>query len=189
MSTVLIAIGVAVAVLVITWGVAYTFGKGNGVKDATRDLGSGVKPETIPLNSNLVTGPTQAPEPKAAAPVVERKQTPPAFTAGADPRVAGYNYKVVASGLDKAEAERMVTFLNQNGLPAGTAVDKPASGSNNRGSSIVFAAKGVSPEEYKNRAAVRDEVDAAVARAGKLWQKDKKGQTDFSQAFWQKFKG
>jgi len=53
----------------------------------------------------------------------------------------------------------------------------------------VFAATGITPDEYKNRTAARTNVETAVSRLGKLWQKDKKGQTDFTGAYWKKFAG
>lgn len=190
-STVLIAAGVAVAVLVLTWAIGYTSGKTQGEESAKRDLGPNIKPENVPLNPGLVSAPPQAPEVRPQepkTPTVER-QAPAFASPSSDPRIAGNNYLLLASGMDKEASDRLVQFLNQGGLPAFAAVDKPASGSNNRGSYTVFASRGITSDEYKNRAGVRTEVEALAGRLGKQWQKDKKGQTDFSQAYWQKFKG
>jgi hypothetical protein len=184
MSAILLTIGVVIALLVIVWATAWTLGGTKGEQAATRDL----KREDIPVNQGLLVTPPKAPEPKTL--VRENKPQPVSpVPAGGDPRVAGMNYYLLASGLDKDGARAIAEYLTQNGLPAAAAVDTGASGPNNRGSFVVFAAKGITPEDYKNRAAVRTEIESAVSRLGKLWQKDRKGQTDFTGAYWKKFAG
>jgi len=196
MSAILVVIGVGILVLVLTWGIAYTVGGKRGEANITRDLGGGgVKPESFPLNENLVQGSPKAPEARQQ-PLPERRppvnpSTPavnPPAGSGTVP-VAGVNYLLLASGMDKDGADKMASFLTQNGLPAAAVVDKPASGSNNRGSYIVLVTRGLTSEEYKqgDRYPARAEVMSKVASLGKVWQKDHKGQTDFSQAYWKKF--
>ncbi len=194
MSTALFVIAGAVVVLVVIWTAAYVVGKGRGEEKIKRDLGLTAKPETIPLNQNLVTNPPKAPEPKATVeprPNPTNPTPPPPAATGSEPRIAGMNYYLLASGLDRDGAEKMAEFLSKNGLPSAAAVDKPSGGSNNRGSYLVYVTKGLTPEEYKqgDRYAPRAEVMGRAATLGKIWQKDHKGQTDFGQAYWQKFKG
>jgi hypothetical protein len=190
-STILIIAGAAVVILAITWAIAYSLGSRRGEDRVKRDLTPAVTPESIPLNPNLVQSPLQAPEvrPVPDRPSPQHREQPPITTA--DPRVPGMNYYLLAAGLDKDTADRMVAFLNQGGLPSAAAVDKAASGSNNRGSYIVFATKGLTSDEYKKGTLypARAEVVNKAANLGKVWQREHKGQTDFSQGYWKKFAG
>jgi len=134
MSAILLAIGVVIALLVIVWATAWTLGGNKGEQAATKDL----KRDEIPVNKGLLVTPPTAPSPKPIAAQPERKPQPAAptlggGTTGGDPRVAGMNYYLLASGLDKDGARAIAEFLTQNGLPAAAAVDTAATGSNNRG--------------------------------------------------------
>ncbi len=194
MSTVLYGVAGLVVLLIVTWAVAYKVAHGRGEDQAVKDLGLGgtIKEpgrESIPVNPNLVNNELKAPEPKAPQP--ERKPKvdppPPAPAAGTEPRVVGLNYYLLASGLDKDGAQKIADFLTENGLQSAAAVDRKPTGSNNPGSYVVFVTRGIKPEEYKTRAAARTEVETQVSRLGKVWQKERKGKTDFSQAYWQRY--
>jgi hypothetical protein len=51
----------------------------------------------------------------------------------------------------------------------------------------VYAAEGITREQFKARTAERTQLEDAVQRLGKRWQKEHKGQADFSTAWWDKF--
>ncbi len=194
MSTVLFIVAGLIVLVIVTWWVAYKLGHGGGESQAVKDLGLNgtIKEpgrEAIPVNPSLVNNELKAPEPKAAP--AERKPNPtpvaPPSAPGTDPRVSGLNYYLLASGLDKDGAQKIADFLTENGLQSAAAVDRKPTGSNNPGSYVVFVTRGIKPEEYKTRAAARTEVETQVSRLGKVWQKERKGKTDFSQAYWQRY--
>jgi hypothetical protein len=189
MSAILLAVGIGLALLVITWGIAWKVGGNRGEQAATRDL----KREEIPVNQGLLVNPPKAPEAKPLPQPQARPQVPApdAGTAGSVTLVSGMNYKLIASGLDRDSAQEMVDFLNKNGLPSGAAVDKGITGPNNRSSYVVFAAQGLTPDEFKTQPKhpKRDEVDRLLERIGKLWQASKNGRTNLSDAWWKKVAG
>lgn len=190
MSAVFLIVAVMIAVIVITWASAYKIAYERGKSEAARDLSRG--PESfhdIPVNNGLIPKQpeTKPPEPRPIERQEKQKPAPPAPTPTGD-RTPGLNYFVMASGMDKETAQRIADFLTEGGLASAIAVDrKPAAGNNQ--SYVVYAQKGIKPDEYKSRSAARTEVEAQAARLSKVWQKDRKGQQDFSQGYWQKYAG
>ena len=84
-------------------------------------------------------------------------------------------------------ADRAVTFLSENGVRAfAVPVAKTGSSANNA-SYTLYALQGITREELRARAPIRTDLEEKVARLGKIWQKEHKGQTDFSKTYWDKF--
>lgn len=139
-----------------------------------------------------------APEPAKSAPSTEARSatggvviTPKGMLQG-DPRESGLNYLNLAQ-MYRTEAEAAVKFLSQNGLEAfAIPVDRPAATANNpdpsRSFYRLYAAKGISTDEYNKKMTARTNTEAAVARLGLLWQKEHRGSSNFSKPGWEKFK-
>jgi hypothetical protein len=51
----------------------------------------------------------------------------------------------------------------------------------------VYALQGVSREQMLAKTPEKTELEDRVKRLGKIWQKDHKGGTDFSQFYWAKY--
>ena len=100
--------------------------------------------------------------------------------------MAGLNYLVIALKLDKETGERAAAFLKENGVDA-FLVASSGTSANNPGSYTLYGRPGITREELRSRAQVRTELEAKVARLGKVWQKDHKGKMDFSQTYWEKY--
>lgn len=189
-STLWLALGGLILVLLIIWAIAYSLGHNRGESSALRDF-KGSAPITEPLHNDIPVNPKLvSPAPKTspvspAAPAVTGSTGPTPGAPSGDPRIAGYNYLTIASRLDKETADRAVSFLSENGVPA-FAVAKPGSAANNA-LYTVYALKGITREMLRARAPERTELEEKVARLGKTWQKEHKGQTDFSKTFWDKF--
>src|SRR5262249_3771607 len=81
--------------------------------------------------------------------------------------------------------DRAGTFLAQNGVQT-YSVARPGAGANNATSYTLYALPGISRDEYRAKAPVKTDLEERVARLGKIWQKDHKGQTDFSPPTWEK---
>jgi hypothetical protein len=201
------AIGLAVAgvlgLLVIVGALAYNSGRRSGQADTLKSLGLAgpgpvrdpLKNEPIPVNPNLlprdaVRGPA-TPKPAGAEPRPPETSPAPAPSAGripdgTDPRTPGLNYLLIASKVDSETAERMVGFLNDNGVQA-FRVAKGGAGAKNAGPWTVYALPGITPEQFKARTPERNQLQELVARVGKRWQREQKGQTDFATAYWEKY--
>ena len=102
------------------------------------------------------------------------------------------NYLKLAQ-MTRTEAERAVKFLSENGVEAfAVPVDRTGANTNNpdpsKSAYWLFAAKGITGEEYSNRLTARTNIEAAVARLGLRWQKEYRGSSNFSKPGWEKFK-
>ncbi len=112
----------------------------------------------------------------------------------ADPREAGLNYLALAT-LARTEAERAIAFLADSGVEAFgvPVVERGRAGANNPGPAAadakfrVFAARGISGEEYSQNRTVKTNLEAAVARIGAQWQRDHRGSSNFAKPLWEKF--
>lgn len=202
-GSLLLALPVILVVGFVIWGVAYNRGFNKGEQGVTKDLnltpGTVNDPlkGTIPANPNLISDGGRSsgqPAPRGEvknpvpAPQSGGARTPPAAITG-DPRVLGLNYLILASRMDKESAERAAAFLTENGVPAFiVSVAKSGSAANNPGPYTLYAQQGITAEQYKARTPERTELEAKVARLGKVWQKEHRGQTDFSQTLWEKKK-
>jgi hypothetical protein len=195
-----ISLGVVGAVAI--WSVAYSLGYKRADDKAARDFatsgGGGAgkvddplksNPPAIPVNPNLIT--TESRKPAATSPASEVKKPipPPSQVAvDGDPRQPGLDYYTIATKIDLDTARMMVKFLSDNGVPAlAIPVAKAATGAKNGGSYTVYAAEGITREQFKARTPERTQLEDAVQRLGKRWQKEHKGQADFSTAWWDKF--
>lgn len=195
MFSVWLAVAGVIVVGLVLWMAAYKLGFNKGEGKAIKDLGGTISPnggaiteplrnEPIPVNPRLITKSPPAPKPpegggenKPAAPV-----TP---AAGDGQRVAGLNYLVIATKLDKETADRAAGFLTENGVPA--LVVRSGGAANNTPSYTLYGQQGITREQLRARDPVRTELEAKVAKLGKTWQKEHKGRTDFSQTYWEKF--
>ncbi len=195
MSSVWIGVGLAILVAIGTYSLVYKTAYSHGERDATRDItkgGGGINEplhqqpgSPIALNPSLVT---QSPPKQSPANVPAAPTGPTPGSASGDPRVAGFNYLTIASKMDRDTAERAVTFLADNGVKAfAIPVVKTGSGANNGPTYTLYALQGITRDELRARAPVRTDLEDRVARLGKIWQKEHKGQTDFSKTYWDKF--
>lgn len=189
MQTIWLAVGAAILAAFAIWVIAWLAGKHRGEQDSLRDFkgaSPGIteplrNPTDIPLNKGLVTPGTSPQLPKTST-------EPPIGSETGDPRVAGLNYLVITSRLDREAASRIVNFLSENALPAiAVAVVKGTPGANNPPTYTVYALQGITRDQYRSRAPQRTELEDKVTRLGKTWQKDHKGQTNFSQFNWEKY--
>jgi hypothetical protein len=204
------AAGVLLAVA-LSWSVGFSRGQNAGeAKWGGSDTGSRTPAVTdplqtsgtMPVNPDLVKGPgtegTRPPQaqdkPKAsnrtASKLPDGSAAPvPVAPITGDPRVAGMNYLVLGSHLERTLAERAVAFLAENGVQAMMIpeFDKAAKGSNNaaQGRYRLVSALALPGDQTKSAAA--NKLKADIARLGKAFKQDHKGQTDFAGAFWEKF--
>jgi hypothetical protein len=124
--------------------------------------------------------PTPAPSPTAPFPAVI---TGPAN----DPREAGKNYLQLEGRLDLGTAERLVKFLTDHGLASiAVGVDRLDKPTNNPSSYAIFVAQGVTSLEYRERAAIVEELETRADKLGQRWKAEQKGWTTFSGKFWKK---
>lgn len=206
------AIGFALAgvvlLFVIAYSAGYRLGFRKGEDGATKELGSSVpltdplKNRDIPVNPKLMADnkgsqPQPKPEARKPAPTPTAPSStgpvqpagPPQAAFGTDPRVAGQNYLVLAAKIDRETAERAMAFFKDNGVALfALPVAKSGGGSNNAGPCTLYAMQGLTPEMVRSRSPERTELEDKVHRLGKVWQKEHKGQTDFSQTYWEKKK-
>jgi hypothetical protein len=193
MSAVWIGIGLAILVFVGIYSLVYKTAYSHGERDATRDItkgGGGINEplhsnSPIAINPNLVS-PNTAKQSPASGPAAPTGPTP--GSASGDPRVAGFNYLTIASKMDRDTAERAVAFLAENNLKAfAIPVVKAGSGGNNAATYTLYALQGITRDELRAKAPVKTDLEERVTRLGKIWQKEHKGQTDFSRWYWDKF--
>ena len=205
MFSVWLAVAGVLFAAVVLWVAAYLVGFKKGERTAMKDwdlskAGGGIqeplRDPPIPVNPRLITTPGDsgakpAPAPGPGAGEALAKNQGGAGggkpTTGADPRIAGLNYLTIALKQDRETAERMVAFLSENQVLAFAVPVAPAgAAANNPPTYTVYAMQGVTREELRARAPVRTELEDRVGKLGKKWKKDMKGQTDFSQVFWDK---
>lgn len=132
--------------------------------------GSGLPPE-----QGAKGGPERGQERGAGSP----SPAPPAALP-VDTRQAGFNYLLCASQLSKEAAEGAAAFLTANGVPA-VAVGRG-------GKYTVYTLLGIPAGSLDEKLAVRNQHKAEVARIGREWRKARPGASDFSDAYWEKYK-
>lgn len=199
---VLLAVAGVVGLMFIIWSLAWRRGYTYADAKAVRELGNPavqdpLKQPAIRVNPDLLgrdqgraeaakPASKPAPAPSAGGSAGAGTQpTPPA--PGTDPRQAGVNYLTLASQLDKETATAAAAFLTQNGCPAfAIAVDRSGRAVKNGSQFAVYAARGFAGDEFRAKKAEREALEEQVRRLGKVWQKEHRGGTDFSQTFWQK---
>jgi hypothetical protein len=192
-STLFMALGGAIAAVVLVWVVGYRLGWEGGEGKAIRDLrGSGVPPavkdplnDPIPVNPAILGSPS--PPPASGNPRTDPPRQPPKSQTSADPRQPGLNYLRLAL-LGRQDAQRAVDFLAANGLPAFfVPVDPPGGTGKNPTQFIVYAAHGVTRDELKGRVQAVREVDDAARLLGARWKKEQRSSTDFADRYWDKY--
>ncbi len=195
MSAMLLAAAGVIALCVLAWSTAYEAGRSEAEAQAARELRlqSG-SPVSDPLNSDLPlnTGLVKQSPTTTGAPATAPAPAPPPPTqarASGDPREVGKNYLQLIT-TDRSEAEGIVKFLVENGVPAFMVpVDRPGSMAKNPARFSVFASHGLTRDEFVARVPARNQLDAEVDRLGKIWKRDHRGSTDFSGKYWNKFTG
>lgn len=197
MSVVFVSIAAILAYTVIVWGLAYSFGEKQGEQTAVRDLSvpDGTLEVRDPLRNPPAPGPDRASQggapPPRGTPAAQPNPTPPGMITG-DPRTPGLNYLAVEGRLDLDSARQIAAFLTGNGVPSivvgadGRVVDSRTPQANNAGPFTVYATKGITGKEFRDRATVRTDLEAEVARLGAIWKREHKGTTDFTRTNWAK---
>lgn len=179
-----------IALCVLVWSVAFDVGRNEAEEAARRDLrlqaGGGIRDPLntdLPLNPGLVRPETRPSPPPTSA---SNPPTPPAAAVG-DPREVGKNYLQLVT-TDRAEAEALVQFLGENGVPAFMLpLDGTGGAANNRARFTVFCSRGITGDEFRARAPARTELDEAIGRLGRVWRNERRGSTDFSGRIWSKY--
>lgn len=141
-----------------------------------------------PLREGVAAAPGgQGPSGGAAGPSAGARSGPP------DPRKPGLNYLAVEGRLDFDSASRIAEFLTKNGVPSivvgpgGKLVDRPVPEVNNPVFYTVIALTGITREEFRDRAPVRENLEAEVRRLGQIWKNEHRGRTDFTRTGWSKY--
>jgi hypothetical protein len=205
--------GAAVAFLfVMGWSIAYFAGQKAGEAKWNGEIGThapaGVSDPlqtggTIAVNPDLMKG-SAGDSPRATPPTDKTKAasrspsrtgetgtvaTVPAMPVGSDPRVSGMNYLVLGSHLERSLAERAVAFLAENGVQAMMVpeIDKGAKAPNNAGPVRYRLLSTLALPGDQTKAAAANKHKAEIARLGKVFKQDHKGQMDFAGAFWEKY--
>lgn len=193
-----------VAALFLVFFAGYKLGQNAARQQADRDLGERMAEYpglTDPLNEPGPVTRTDPPRP-TILPKPTPTQTQPdsgTIAAGvgavlssrgvtADPREAGLNYLALAT-LGKSDAEAAIAFMSQNGVEIiGVPVDRGGQRANNAGPAYrLFAAAGISSEQYRTKQTARTNLEAEVARLGDIWQKQHHGASNFAKPGWEKY--
>ena len=134
------------------------------------------------------------PEPLDAGPASGQPASPPgAGSTSSRPgpfdeqRQVGLNYLTLGVIGGRPEAERLIRWLGDQGVPA-MAVELSGSSGNNR-SYRVWTLNGITGTAYARRLAARTEHEARVAELGRSWLDDMDGTLDFtrpSELYWKK---
>ncbi len=198
-----LSIGVALAIIVAlaAWIIGVSTGQSRAEAEFSRferptpaiaDPLSQPSPTPSPASKVLRETAPKAPTSKGAAPSSRNDDslTSKGVLAG-DPREPGLNYLALAT-LSRADSAAAIAFLAGNGLESfAVPVDSAASKANNphpERDYRLFAALGVSSDEYKRRATKVTNLEADVARLGAAWQKQHRGPSNFSRTLWEKYK-
>lgn len=191
-STALMAAGGVLLLCVIVWSAAYQAGAAREKAAAARDLEREAPPtvrepltDSVPVNPHLMPDPARGSQP-SPAPAAPATAQPPIRVDG-DPREPGRNYYQLIT-TDKDEADRLIAFLGENGVSAFiVGVDRGGKPTNNPARFSVFCSRGITPEEFKNQDPVRTELQQKIVVLGQRWQRELKGSTNFSGAYWNKY--
>ncbi|MCX5689973.1 MAG: hypothetical protein NTV94_09370 [Planctomycetota bacterium] len=196
--------------------VAYGVGSFLSRRDAERDQAASREqpPISEPLDSPVPVGsaldssglqrpatrgeaPTASPANDAAAqpapPSVPRPSDALCLTSKgwttSDQRDEGLNYLLLAY-VSQTEAEDAISFLAENGLETFALYVDPSQVRGNNFSPTrpykLYASKGITSDEYSKKMTAKTNVEAAVARLGPRWQKERKGSSNFSKPAWEK---
>lgn len=108
----------------------------------------------------------------------------------ADRREPGKNYLAMAT-LGLAETKAAIQFMAANGVEViGVPVDRGGVRANNAGPAEtyrLYAASGITSEQFRTKQTVRTNLEAEVARLGEIWQKQHRGASNFAKTGWEKF--
>ncbi|MDX2148231.1 MAG: hypothetical protein SFZ23_11985 [Planctomycetota bacterium] len=96
-------------------------------------------------------------------------------TLASDPRIAELNYYVIER-LPLEEARNVIEFLADAGVQA--------IGSPEGDRIVIIAVPGITRDDYRANSAYRQWLEARIAELGKLWQREHRGNSDFSRPLW-----
>jgi hypothetical protein len=184
-----LAVAGVIASLILVWAIAYSSGQNAEKERLARlfDVPNGSSdeqglansmPPVLPRDSNTNPGGSLSGSVPEGPPRNPAVATPPAPQA--DTRQVGSNYLLCASQLSKESADAAAAFLTANGVPA------IATGRG--GKYTVYTLLGIPAGSLDEKLAVRNQHKAEVARIGQLWRKEHPGASDFSDAYWEKYK-
>jgi hypothetical protein len=199
LSRVALGIGIAlIGVLVFgAYSLGYSLGRREGDResaelsrrlDAVRDpLNDPAPPQESDqaANPQKPAEPEQNPAPKGNA----ESLTPKGLLSG-DPREKGLNYLVLGT-FDREMAQSAVEYLAANSVQAfAVGVESRSGAANNPNPGrvyTVYALPGITSEEYRKGVTKKTNLEAAVARVGAQWQKERRGASNFSKTMWAKY--
>ena len=141
------------------------------------------KPEPAKTTGNLQESTSAGPRPGNALCLTSSGWTT------VDQREESLNYLHLAY-VSQTEAEDAISFLAQNGLDTFALYVDPQQVRGNNFSPTrpfkLYASKGITSDEYSKKMTAKTNVEAAVARLGPRWQKERKGSSNFSKPAWEK---
>jgi hypothetical protein len=203
----------AITLLVVLFVGGYKLGQGAAQRQAERELAGrfGDRPtltepleqlETVPQPQVTPPGGRSGTGPAPTQPFQARSEPDPKTLAAgtgavlssrgvtADPREAGKNYLALAT-LSASDAEAAIAFMAANGVEViGVPVDRGAGRANNAGPAMayrLFAAAGITSEQFRTKQTARTNLEAEVARLGEIWQKQHRGPSNFAKTGWEKY--
>lgn len=203
----------ALTLLVLLFVGGYKLGMGAAERQAERELSArfGDRPNLTEPREQPPTDPaprTTPPNSRDAGPATPQpvaptrpESDPGDMAAGtgavmsskgvtADPREHGKNYLALAT-LSRADAQGAIAFLAANGVEViGVPVDRGTGRANNAGPALayrLFAAAGITSEQFRTKQTARTNLEAEVARLGEVWQKQHRGASNFAKTGWEKY--
>ena len=203
-NTVLIAAAVVVVVMVILWSIAYKAGQSSerGRLPSDSAFVNGDSPALPPDSTPVIKDPIGRNDPGSQPAQPDRRAaTPPKpdltqgepvpvpavkdGILGVDPRQPGNNYLELGifAYRDAAEA---IAFLKANGTDAAAVPLKgvdPEQAKAKNSNCLVFLLEGVPSGSFKTSGRV-NEIVSEVRRLGKIFQKQHRGASDFSEPLW-----
>ncbi|MFZ4574113.1 MAG: hypothetical protein ACOYN0_06925 [Phycisphaerales bacterium] len=196
-----LALGIAIAMVGLllfgAYSLGYSLGRREGERDtaelasrldSVRDPGSEDRTPTEPSTPQPAPNRDPAPSPNPP-PSASESLTPKGVLRG-DPREKGLNYLVLGT-FGREDAQAAVDFLATNSVQAfAVAVESRPGVANNPNPGrqyMVYALPGLTSDEYRKGVTKKTNLEAAVAKAGALWQKDHRGVSNFAKTMWAKY--
>jgi hypothetical protein len=162
-----------------------------GTAGTALDAAPATKPPSrgeAPKISSATTPAAETPVPSVPRPSDALCLTSKGWTTS-DQREDGLNYLLLAY-VSQTEAEDAISFLAENGLETFALYVDPSQVRGNNFSPTrpykLYASKGITSDEYSKKMTAKTNVEAAVARLGPRWQKERKGSSNFSKPAWEK---
>lgn len=197
----------AITLLVVLFASGYKLGQGAAQRQAERELSGrfGDRPNLTEPGEQTQSGPPPnvEPGPPRSGVISQPPLNRPEVDTGgigagtgavlsskgvmADPRERGKNYLALAT-LSRSDSEAAILFMAANGVEViGVPVDRGAGRANNAAPAYrLFAAAGITSEQFRTKQTARTNLEAEVARLGEIWQKQHRGPSSFAKTGWEK---